>query len=136
MKQHWMEEKLLSRNQSCLLLKTWISFIRSCNSYGYLLLLSFSLSFYFFMCVYVFGLVFLMVSWVVCLNFDSKLDHPGLAKFVAAHAKPPNYMLFFEFYESHNLAEKLHVEEWSPSIDQVLMIAAQLGILLTPFVVM
>lgn len=63
------------------------------------------------------------------MNFDSKLDHPGLAKFVAAHAKPPNYMFFFEFYESRNLAEKLHVEEWSPSVDQVLMIAAQLGIL-------
>ncbi|KAL5546796.1 hypothetical protein UlMin_006483 [Ulmus minor] len=55
------------------------------------------------------------------------LDHPGLAKFVAAHAKPPNYMFFFEFYESPNLAEKLHVEEWSPSIDQVLMISLHLA---------
>ncbi|XP_024037571.1 protein kinase and PP2C-like domain-containing protein isoform X2 [Citrus clementina] len=61
------------------------------------------------------------------LQLLCKLDHPGLAKFVAAHAKPPNYMFFFEFYESRNLAEKLHVEEWSPSVDQVLMIAAQLA---------
>lgn len=55
------------------------------------------------------------------------MDHPGLAKLVAAHAKPPNYMLFFHFYESRNLAEKLHVEEWSPSIDQVLSIACDLA---------
>lgn len=48
MKQHWMKEKLLSRNQSCLLLKSWIIFIRSCNSYGYLLLLSLSLFFIFY----------------------------------------------------------------------------------------
>lgn len=63
MKQHWMEEKLLSRNQSCLLLKSWIIFIRSCNSYGYLLLLSLSFFFKFliFMCVYVVGSVFIMV---------------------------------------------------------------------------
>ncbi|KAJ0099004.1 hypothetical protein Patl1_21085 [Pistacia atlantica] len=60
------------------------------------------------------------------LQLLCKLDHPGLAKMVAAHAKPPNYMFFFEFYESRNLSEKLHVEEWSPSVDQVLMIAVQL----------
>lgn len=50
-----------------------------------------------------------------------------MAKLLAAHAKPPNYMFFFEFYESGTLAEKLHVEEWSPSIDQALMITLQLG---------
>ncbi|XP_024031130.1 protein kinase and PP2C-like domain-containing protein isoform X2 [Morus notabilis] len=55
------------------------------------------------------------------------LDHPGLAKMVAAHSKPPNYMFFFEFYESPNLSEMLHVEEWSPSIDRVLMIAIGLA---------
>ncbi|XP_058003174.1 protein kinase and PP2C-like domain-containing protein isoform X2 [Hevea brasiliensis] len=55
------------------------------------------------------------------------LDHPGIAKLVAAHAKPPNYLFFFEFYESGNLAGKLHVEEWSPRIDQVLMITVQLA---------
>ena len=36
-------------------------------------------------------------------------------------------MFFFEFYESGNLADKLHVEEWSPGIDQALMITVQLG---------
>ncbi|KAJ9694289.1 hypothetical protein PVL29_010002 [Vitis rotundifolia] len=61
------------------------------------------------------------------LQLLCKLDHPGIAKLVAAHAKPPNYMFFFEFYESGNLAEKLHVEEWSPGIDQVLMITLQLA---------
>ncbi|KAK2652027.1 hypothetical protein Ddye_011883 [Dipteronia dyeriana] len=61
------------------------------------------------------------------LQLLCELDHPGLAKLLAAHAKPPNYMFFFEFYESPNLAEKLHVEEWSPSINQVLMIAVLLA---------
>lgn len=51
---------------------------------------------------------------------------------VAAHSKPPNYMFFFEFYESPNLSEMLHVEEWSPSIDRVLMIAIGLGISVLP----
>ncbi|EEF36185.1 protein kinase and PP2C-like domain-containing protein [Ricinus communis] len=55
------------------------------------------------------------------------LDHPGIARLAAAHAKPPNYMFFFELYESGNLAGKLHVEEWSPSIDQVLRISIQLA---------
>ncbi|KAB1223001.1 Protein kinase and PP2C-like domain-containing protein [Morella rubra] len=36
-------------------------------------------------------------------------------------------MFFFEFYESLNLAEKIHAEEWSPGIDQVLMITVQLA---------
>lgn len=57
----------------------------------------------------------------------SELDHPGIVKLVAANAKPPNYMFFFEYYESPNLAEKLHVEEWNPSINQVLMITLELG---------
>ena len=64
---------------------------------------------------------FLLIWW-------SNLDHPGVAKLVAAHAKPPNYLFFFEFYEAGTLAEKLHVEEWSPSVDQVLTITLQLGI--------
>lgn len=57
----------------------------------------------------------------------SGLDHPGLAKMVAAHAKPPNYMFFFEMYESRNLAEKLHVEEWNPGIEGALGLAIQIG---------
>ncbi|CAL5386225.1 unnamed protein product [Camellia sinensis] len=51
-----------------------------------------------------------------------KLDRPRIVTLVVAHAKPPNYMSFFKFYESLNLAEKLHVEEWNPSFDQVLTI--------------
>ncbi|KAF3442186.1 hypothetical protein FNV43_RR16102 [Rhamnella rubrinervis] len=61
------------------------------------------------------------------LQLLCKLDHPGLAKLVAAHAKPPNYMFFFEFYPSPNLSDKLHLEEWSPGIDQVLTIAFHLA---------
>nr|CAD1834872.1 unnamed protein product [Ananas comosus var. bracteatus] len=61
------------------------------------------------------------------LQLLCELDHPRLAKLVAAHARPPNYMFFFEFYESRNLAEKLHVEEWSPSIEQVVRIACDLA---------
>ncbi|XP_057972076.1 protein kinase and PP2C-like domain-containing protein isoform X2 [Malania oleifera] len=61
------------------------------------------------------------------LQLLCKLDHPGLATLVAAHAKPPNYMFFFRFYESRNLFEKLHVEEWNPKLDQVLMITVQLA---------
>ncbi|XP_025887455.1 protein kinase and PP2C-like domain-containing protein isoform X4 [Solanum lycopersicum] len=59
------------------------------------------------------------------------LDHWGIAKLVGAHAKPPNYMFFFEYYESGNLAGKLHVDEWSPSIREALEIAAHL--VLSPF---
>ncbi|CAL5415364.1 unnamed protein product [Camellia sinensis] len=51
----------------------------------------------------------------------------GIATLVAAHAKPPNYMFFFKFYESLNLAEKLHMEEWNPTFDQVLTISVQLA---------
>ncbi|KAG7569969.1 Protein kinase domain [Arabidopsis thaliana x Arabidopsis arenosa] len=61
------------------------------------------------------------------LQLLCNLDHPCVAKLLAAHAKPPNYMFFFEFYESGTLAEKLHVEEWSPSIDQVLVITLHLA---------
>lgn len=57
----------------------------------------------------------------------SKIKHPGLATLIAAHAKPPNYMFFFEFYPSGSLAQKLHVEEWIPNMDQFLMITLQLG---------
>lgn len=41
-------------------------------------------------------------------------------------------MFFFKLYESPNLADKLHSEEWSPGVDQALMITVQLG---TTFVV-
>ncbi|KAK4404718.1 protein kinase and PP2C-like domain-containing protein [Sesamum angolense] len=61
------------------------------------------------------------------LQLLSKLDHPGILKLVAAHARPPNYMFFFEFYEAGNLAQKLHVEERSLSIGQVIEITAQLA---------
>ncbi|KAK6124672.1 hypothetical protein DH2020_041585 [Rehmannia glutinosa] len=61
------------------------------------------------------------------LQLLSKLNHPGILKLVAAHARPPNYMFFFEFYEVGNLAQKLHMEEWSPSIGQAIEIAAQLA---------
>ncbi|KAL6988083.1 protein-serine,threonine phosphatase [Sarracenia purpurea var. burkii] len=61
------------------------------------------------------------------LQILCKLDHPGIATLVAAHAKPPNYMFFFKFYEFGNLAEKLHVEEWNPTFDQVLTISVQLA---------
>ncbi|XP_028070718.1 protein kinase and PP2C-like domain-containing protein, partial [Camellia sinensis] len=59
------------------------------------------------------------------LQMLCKLDHPGIATLVATHAKPPNYMFFFK--ESLNLAEKLHVEEWNPTFDQVLTISVQLA---------
>ncbi|XP_027155878.1 protein kinase and PP2C-like domain-containing protein isoform X3 [Coffea eugenioides] len=61
------------------------------------------------------------------LQLLCKLDHPGIAKLVAAHARPPNYMFFFEFYECGNLAEKLHVDEWVPTFDQVIHIALDLA---------
>ncbi|VAH60916.1 unnamed protein product [Triticum turgidum subsp. durum] len=56
-----------------------------------------------------------------------ELDHPGLAKLIAAHARPPNYLMFFEYFEPPNLADKIHVEEWSPSIQQVVTIASYLA---------
>lgn len=57
----------------------------------------------------------------------SELDHPGLARLVAAHARPPNYLMFFDFFEPPNLADKIHVEEWNPSVQQVVTIATDLG---------
>jgi hypothetical protein len=50
-----------------------------------------------------------------------------LAKLIAAHAHPPNYLMFFDFFEPPNLADKIHVEEWSPSVQQVVAIANDLG---------
>ncbi|KAI3806634.1 hypothetical protein L1987_22545 [Smallanthus sonchifolius] len=61
------------------------------------------------------------------LQLLCKLNHEGIATLVAAHARPPNYMFFFKFYEFGNLSQKLHVEEWSPSIDQALKITRQLA---------
>lgn len=61
--------------------------------------------------------------------FFSNLDHPGLVRLIAAHARPPGYLLFFEFYEAPNLAEKLHVEEWNPTTDEVLIIAFEIGMI-------
>ncbi|KAK8468182.1 hypothetical protein PHAVU_007G244300 [Phaseolus vulgaris] len=61
------------------------------------------------------------------LQLLCKLDHPGIATLIAAHAKPPTYMFFFKLYESPNLAQKLHVEEWIPTINVALMMAMQLA---------
>ncbi|KAK1276824.1 Protein kinase and PP2C-like domain-containing protein [Acorus gramineus] len=61
------------------------------------------------------------------LQLLCELDHPGIATLVAAHARPPNYMFFFEFYEGGSLAHKVHVEEWTPSIDRALAIALRLA---------
>jgi hypothetical protein len=67
-------------------------------------------------------------SFSFFLNKCSKLNHPGIATLIAAHAKPPNYMFFFKLYESSNLGHKLHVEEWAPTVNDALMITMQLGI--------
>ncbi|KAL7583380.1 hypothetical protein Lser_V15G42657 [Lactuca serriola] len=61
------------------------------------------------------------------LQLLCKLNHQGIATLVAAHARPPNYMFFFKLYEFGNLSQKLHVEEWNPSINQALMITRQLA---------
>ncbi|XWS65292.1 hypothetical protein CRYUN_Cryun05aG0080700 [Craigia yunnanensis] len=61
------------------------------------------------------------------LQLLCKIHHPGIATLLAAHAKPPNYMFFFEFYEQGNLAHKLHVQEWIPDLDQALLIMLQLA---------
>ncbi|PUZ56333.1 hypothetical protein GQ55_5G287700 [Panicum hallii var. hallii] len=61
------------------------------------------------------------------LQLLCELDHPGLAKLIAAHARPPNYLMFFDFFEPPNLADKIHVEEWSPSVQQVVAIASDLA---------
>lgn len=65
-------------------------------------------------------------GWSLFVNF-SMVDHPGIATLAAAHARPPNYTFFFEFYEGGNLADALHVREWSPSIHQALSIMIALG---------
>ncbi|GJM94210.1 hypothetical protein PR202_ga10836 [Eleusine coracana subsp. coracana] len=77
------------------------------------------------MAVCFFGHAYLIKLCFLCIF--SKLDHPGLAKLIAAHAKPPNYLLFFDFFDPPNLAEKIHVEEWSPSVQQVVSIANDLA---------
>lgn len=76
-----------------------------------------------------------MSLWFTVFFFKlcSKLDHPGIATLIAAHAKPPTYMFFFKLYESPNLAQKLHVEEWIPTINVALMMAMQLGIVVILF---
>ncbi|KAK7278994.1 hypothetical protein RJT34_24035 [Clitoria ternatea] len=61
------------------------------------------------------------------LQLLCKLRHPGIATLIAAHAKPPNYMFFFKLYESPNLAQKLHVDEWTPTLSDSLMITMQLA---------
>ncbi|KAK8959993.1 Protein kinase and PP2C-like domain-containing protein [Platanthera guangdongensis] len=61
------------------------------------------------------------------LQLLCKLDHPGLAKLVAAHSRPPDYLFFFEFYEMGSLAHKLHMEEWNPSVHESLVIAYDLA---------
>ncbi|XP_020579904.1 protein kinase and PP2C-like domain-containing protein isoform X2 [Phalaenopsis equestris] len=61
------------------------------------------------------------------LQLLCKLEHPGLAKLVAANSRPPNYIFFFEFYEMGSLAHKLHLEEWSPSVDEALVISYNLA---------
>jgi hypothetical protein len=73
------------------------------------------------------GHIFFFNFFILCKC--SKVEHPGIVKLVAAHARPPNYMFFFEFYESLNLADKIHREEWIPDIYQVLMITVRLGII-------
>ncbi|CAM8981929.1 unnamed protein product [Rhodiola kirilowii] len=61
------------------------------------------------------------------LQLLCKLEHPGLTTLVAAQAKPPNYMYFLPYYESGNLSDKLHLEEWTPNINQVLTITLQIA---------
>ncbi|KAL5222452.1 hypothetical protein ABZP36_027165 [Zizania latifolia] len=61
------------------------------------------------------------------LQLLCELDHHGLARLIAAHARPPNYLMFFDFFEPPNLADKIHVEEWNPSVQQVVTIASDLA---------
>ncbi|KAF3323010.1 Protein kinase and PP2C-like domain-containing protein [Carex littledalei] len=61
------------------------------------------------------------------LQLQSQLEHPGLAELVAVHARPPNYTFIYHFYESRNLAEKLHVEEWAPPPELAVSIALDLA---------
>lgn len=50
-----------------------------------------------------------------------------MATLLAAHARPPGYMFFFPLYESRNLADKIHVEEWNPEIHVAVGLAIRLG---------
>ncbi|GLJ11956.1 hypothetical protein SUGI_0180940 [Cryptomeria japonica] len=61
------------------------------------------------------------------LQMLCKLDHPGIVTLLAAHARPPNYLFFFPFYENDNLAEALHAQEWNPSVEKILAISLQLA---------
>ncbi|KAG8045059.1 hypothetical protein GUJ93_ZPchr0008g11399 [Zizania palustris] len=61
------------------------------------------------------------------LQLLCELDHQGLTRLIAAHARPPNYLMFFDFFEPPNLADKIHVEEWNPSVQQVVTIASDLA---------
>ncbi|XP_026426240.1 protein kinase and PP2C-like domain-containing protein isoform X1 [Papaver somniferum] len=61
------------------------------------------------------------------LQLLCKLDDLGIATLIAAHAKPPNYMFFFQFYESGDLSGKLHVQEWIPSLKEMLHISLKLA---------
>ncbi|KAL5707707.1 protein-serine/threonine phosphatase [Ranunculus cassubicifolius] len=61
------------------------------------------------------------------LQLQCKLDHPGIATLIAAHAKPPNYMFFLELFESGSLDHKIHVEEWVPGILQAVSIIFELA---------
>ncbi|XVF40874.1 hypothetical protein PTKIN_Ptkin01aG0151700 [Pterospermum kingtungense] len=60
------------------------------------------------------------------LQLLCNLHHPGIATLLAAHAKPPNYIFFFHFYEQSNLAHQLHAQEWSPNPHQALLITLHL----------
>ncbi|KAI8000928.1 Protein kinase and PP2C-like domain-containing protein [Camellia lanceoleosa] len=72
---------------------------------------------------------FLCISHLLptLLNPIARVRSSRIATLVAAHAKPPNYIFFFKCSESLNLAEKLHMEEWNPTFDQVLTISVQLA---------
>lgn len=108
-------------------------------SWVHLALLSCCISFYFSRFIHVYIIfpftkkcgVLWVWGWLFFdfLNKCSKLDHPGIATLIAAHAKPPNYMFFFKLYESSNLGHKLHVEEWAPTVNDALMITMQLGMI-------
>lgn len=61
------------------------------------------------------------------LQLLCKLNHPSVSTLLAAHARPPDYLFFFPFYESGNLAEALHLQEWNPSVEQILEMTMQLA---------
>lgn len=88
----------------------------------------------------VYSFIHLFISYLSFIEFisvvfgESKLDDLGIATLVAAHAKPPNYMFFFQFYESGDLAGKLHVQEWIPSLKEMLHISLKLGKCISLFI--